>query len=80
MGALVDTMYRNHKKNQAWILALINAVTKIEADRQGKPPEEIMSQLKKQQKIAYQKLLERLETRDPGYAAQIDDRDISEIE
>ena len=39
----------------------------------------LKAQLRKRLKAVYQKLMEKIEKKDPGYAAELDDRNIDEI-
>lgn len=77
---IIDGLHRNSLKQKAWIVALYGAVIDLERGRTGKTEEQIKGELSRRQKRAFQKLLERAEKIDPGLAAQLDDRDISDLE
>jgi hypothetical protein len=63
----------------SWILALRERLVASESAQTGKKAAEIRDALRKRQKQHYQALLEKVESHDPGFAAEIDDRNIEDI-
>jgi hypothetical protein len=80
LETIIDGLYRNHLRNKAWIAALHEAIVTLQAEREGMPRDKVKSRLKERQRLAFQRFLEQIEKKDPGLAALLDDRDISEVE
>ena len=79
MLRIVDRLIRDGMKKDAWILALLEHVSKIEAAASGKTEKEIRDGIGVRKKVYLQKLYERIEKKNPQAAAELDTRDINEI-
>ncbi len=76
---ITDSLWARNIYAQSWIGALLEKIVEAESSQSGKSQEEIRAALRSRQKLFHQKLLEKLESRDPGLAAQIDDRSIEDL-
>ncbi len=71
---IIDRLIFESKKQDAWISALAEKAIFFEAASTGKPLKELKRDLSKRQKFYLQKLMEKIEDRDPGLAAKLDGR------
>lgn len=71
---IIDSLIFQGKKQDAWISALTEKAAFFEVASTGKPMKEVMRDLSKRQKFYLQKLMEKLEDRNPGLAAKLDGR------
>jgi hypothetical protein len=69
---ITDGLFKRSLSAQAWILALLDQLVTLEASQSDKSREQIRADV-------YQRLMENLESRDPGYAAEIDDRTFEDL-
>ena len=76
---ITDGLLRRSIYERSWIGALLERLVASEAGRTGKSADEIRSDLRSRRKEFHQRLMEKLESRDPGFAAEIDDRSIEDI-
>jgi len=76
---IIDGLWRRSIYDQSWIGALLEKVVELEAERGERSRDEARAVLRERQKKYFQRLLEKLESRDPGLAAQIDDRTLEDI-
>jgi hypothetical protein len=61
------------------LMAYYGPLVELVAKHTGKTKVQVMAELKKLRKAAYQKLMERIEREDPGLAARLDIRDIGDV-
>lgn len=71
---IIDSLIFQNKKQEAWIAALAEKAAFAEATSTGKPLKEVKSDLSKRQKFYLQKLMEKIEDKNPGLAAKLDRR------
>lgn len=71
---IIDSLIYQSKKQDAWISALTEKAAFAEATATGKPLKDVKRDLSKRQKFYLQKLLEKIEDKDPGMAAKLDRR------
>jgi len=71
---IIDSLIFQSKKQEAWISALTEKAVFFEATSTGKPLKDVKRDLSKRQKFFLQKILEKIEDRDPGMAAKLDGR------
>jgi hypothetical protein len=71
---IIDSLIFQSKKQEAWISALTEKVTFFESASTGKPVKDARRDLSKRQKFYLQKLMEKIEDRNPGLAAKLDQR------
>jgi hypothetical protein len=71
---IIDSLIFQNKKQEAWISTLAEKAAFFEATSTGKPLKEVKRDLSKRQKFYLQKLMEKIEDRDPGLAAKLDGR------
>jgi hypothetical protein len=76
---ITDGLFKRSLSAQAWILALLDQLVTLEASQSDKSREQIRADVRARQKQVYQRLMENLESRDPGYAAEIDDRTFEDL-
>jgi hypothetical protein len=73
-----DGLFKRSLRAESWIMALRERLAIFEGQQTGERAAEIRKSLRERQKAHYQTLLEQVESRDPGYAAGIDDRNIED--
>lgn len=71
---IIDSLIFQNKKQEAWIAALAEKTAFAESAATGKPLSQAKSDLSKRQKFYLQKLMEKIEDRNPGLAAKLDRR------
>ena len=71
---IIDSLIFQGKKQDAWISALTEKVAFFEATSTGKPMKDVKRDLSKRQKFYLQKIMEKIEDRDPSLAAKLDGR------
>ena len=71
---IIDSLIFQSKKQDAWISALTEKIVFFEAASTGKPVKEIKRDLSRRQKYYLQRLLEKIEDKNPGLAAKLDQR------
>lgn len=71
---IIDSLIFQSKKQEAWISALTEKVVFFESTSTGKPVKDARRDLSKRQKFYLQKLMEKIEDRNPGLAAKLDQR------
>ena len=71
---IIDSLIFQSKKQDAWISALTEKAVFFEAASTGKPVKDVKRDLSKRQKFYLQKLMEKIEDKDPGLAAKLDPR------
>jgi len=71
---IVDGLFRRCLQAEAWNITLYERLALLEASLSGKSASGLRRELQERQKHYYQKLMERLENRDPQAAAEIDTR------
>lgn len=76
---ITDALWRRSIYDQSWIGALLERLAALEAAQGGKSAKDVRDALRARQKEWYQRLMEKLESRDPGAAAEIDDRNIEDV-
>jgi hypothetical protein len=79
MLRIIDGLNRDAMAKEAWIIALVECVSKLEAAVSGKTEKEVREGISARKKFILQKLYERLEKKNPQLAAEMDTRDIDEI-
>ena len=76
---IIDGLFRRCLKAEAWNAAFYEYLGILGAHNSGKTPTEIRKLLRERQKAHYQAKLQNVEKKDPGLAAQIDDRNIEDV-
>jgi len=76
---IIDSLIFESKKKDAWISALAEKVVFFEAASTGKPLKDVKRDLSKRQKFYLQKLMEKIEDRDPALAAELDRRSPNDL-
>ena len=71
---IIDSLIFQSKKQEAWISALTEKVVFFESTSIGKPVKDAQRDLSKRQKFYLQKLMEKIEDKNPGLAAKLDQR------
>ena len=71
---IIDSLIFQSKKQDAWISALAEKVVFFEAASTGKSVKDAKRDLSKRQKFYLQKLMEKIEDKNPGLAAKLDPR------
>ena len=71
---IIDSLIFQGKKQEAWICALAEKVVFFETTSTGTPLKDVKRDLSKRQKFYLQKLMEKIEDKDPGLAAKLDGR------
>ena len=79
MMKIMDSLFLRCLDAEAWNMTFYERLSALESQHAGKQPAEIRKELRERQKHHYQKLLERVENQDPGYSAEIDDRDPRDV-
>ena len=76
---IIDSLIFQSKKQDAWISALTEKAVFFEATSTGKPLKDVKRDLSKRQKFYLQKLMEKIEDKDPDLAAKLDRRSEHDI-
>ena len=71
---IIDSLIFQSKKQDAWISALAEKAVFFEATATGKPMKDVKRDLSRRQKFYLQKIMEKIEDKDPGMAAKLDSR------
>jgi hypothetical protein len=71
---IIDSLIFQSKKQDAWISALAEKATFFEATATGRPLKDIKRDLSRRQKFYLQKIMEKIEDKNPGLAAKLDGR------
>ena len=71
---IIDSLIFQMKKQEAWISALTEKAIFFEATSTGKPVKDAKRDLGRRQKYYLQKLMEKIEDKNPGLAAKLDQR------
>jgi hypothetical protein len=71
---IIDSLIFQSKKQDAWISALTEKAAFFEATSTGKPLKDVKRDLSKRQKFYLQKIMEKIEDKNPGLAAKLDSR------
>jgi hypothetical protein len=71
---IIDSLIFQGKKQDAWISALAEKAAFSEATSTGRSLKDVKHDLSKRQKFYLQKLMEKIEDRNPGLAAKLDGR------
>jgi hypothetical protein len=71
---IIDSLIFQSKKQDAWISALTEKAVFFEAASTGKPIKDAKRDLSKRQKFYLQKLMEKIEDKNPALAAKLDPR------
>jgi replication-associated recombination protein RarA len=71
---IIDSLIFQSKKQDAWISALTEKIVFFEAASTGKPVKELKRELSRRQKYYLQKLMEKIEDKNPELAAKLDQR------
>ena len=77
IGRTTD-LFRAALSKDAWIQVLLEEVVALSKNHTPKDKETLMAELKQRQQAVYQKLLEKIEDKNPGRAAQLDNRELGE--
>ena len=76
---ITDYLLAHDIRSDAWIGAFFEILAESEAQRTGKPIDDVRQSIRARQKEWFQSLLEKLESRDHGLAARIDPRNIEDV-
>ncbi len=79
LTSITDALLLRTLENKSWIVAFYGSIVEMMAKQSGKSEKEIKAALRRRQKAAYQKLLEKIEKQDPALAAQLDNRNIGDV-
>ena len=71
---IIDSLIFQSKRQDAWISALAEKAAFFEATSTGKSLKDVKRDLSKRQKFYLQKIMEKIEDRNPGLAAELDGR------
>lgn len=71
---IIDSLIFQSKEQDAWISALAEKAAFFEATSTGKPLKDVKRDLGKRQSFYLQKLMEKIEDKNPGLAAKLDGR------
>ncbi len=76
---IIDSLIFQSKKQEAWISALSEKVVFAEAATTGRQVKEIKRELSRRQKFYLQRLMEKIEDKNPGLAAKLDQRNDQDL-
>jgi hypothetical protein len=71
---IIDSLIFQSKKQDAWISALTEKAVFSEAASTGKSVKDVKRELSRRQKFYLQKLMEKIEDKNPELAAKLDQR------
>ena len=79
LTTITDSLWRRSLENKAWIVAFYGPLVTLLAKQTGKTENQIKADLKRGERAALQKLLEKIEKANPALAGQLDNRDIEDV-
>jgi hypothetical protein len=76
---MMMSLWRRSLRDEAMIRAICAIFIAFYAEKAGKTQKQVSAHLVAVQKRIYQKILEEIEKKDPGLAAELDKRNIEDI-
>jgi hypothetical protein len=76
---IIDGLMRRCLQSEAWNVTFYERLSALESQKPGMESADIRKVLRERQKIHYQTLLQKIEKKDPGYAAELDTRNIEDV-
>jgi len=76
---ITDYLLAHDIRSDAWIGAFFEILSDSEAQRTGEAVDDVRQSIRARQKEWFQRLMEKLESRDPALAARIDHRNIEDV-
>ena len=76
---IIDGLMRRCLQSEAWNVTFYERLSALESQKPGMESADIRKVLRERQRIHYQTLLQKIEKKDPGYAAELDTRNIEDV-